>query len=85
MKGRFVNREMLSCRFSCAACATVDAPVLVPSRVEDEDVVTWMEKTCIVAVWREHRRISPLCPAQVLTEMKIPHQGGGRVGDPRVQ
>lgn len=61
--------------YSCPACGLVDAPVTLPERAPDEDVLQWME-TVVEATSRDHRRRSPDCHPQQLRNLKIPLPAG---------
>lgn len=66
--------------YSCAACAVVEAPVVVPAR-GDEDVVTWTQATA-ARCGAAHALRSPHCFATML-DLKVPlDPHADRIGGP---
>jgi len=71
-------------RYSCPLCGLVDTEIPVKARGE-EDVVTWMEETVIIALANDHNARSPFCKPKQLHNIMIPIQNADRVGGPTLQ
>jgi len=74
----------LRIRYSCKVCGLKDIEIQIPFRDSNEDVVKWMESKVIPATGADHRRRSPLCMTQELSDLKIPITGAEYVGGPCV-
>lgn len=70
--------------YSCHLCGLSDVTVSVRARRSEEDVIAWMEGTCIPATGADHARRSPTCHPQSLQNLKIPIDGAEWVGGPKV-
>lgn len=66
-------------RYSCDLCGIKDREVQVQAR-GGENVVEWMENTCIIALANDHARLSPNCRPQTLTNLMIPVSGADKIG-----
>ena len=66
-------------QYSCPDCGIKDRAVSVTAR-GNEDVVRWLENTCIVELSRDHAAISPLCHPEELKDIRIPLSGADKIG-----
>jgi hypothetical protein len=66
------QRRKLTVLFSCDQCGLVDEKVLVPERLEREDVVHWVREVVGKAVREAHLKKSLLCEAVGFQNLKIP-------------
>lgn len=69
--------------YTCQDCGLQHVICVVPAR-QDDDVRVWMDRT-VRLVAADHRRRSPRCQAQSLTELRIPMTGTDRIGGVAVQ
>lgn len=65
--------------YSCPECGIKDREVRVKAR-EGEDVIEWMEKSCMIALGTDHQEQSPNCNPDELHDVKIPVNNVDRVG-----
>lgn len=63
---------LITVLYTCAECGLTDRPVIVPERDPAEDVVAYVKEKVAACVTEDHRRVSPRCRAQSLTNLKIP-------------
>lgn len=74
-----MTHACITVRYSCPNCGIKGRDVQMAAR-GDEDVITWMEHTCIPTVSRDHAATSPLCTATSLSDLMIPITGAEKVG-----
>ncbi len=74
-----MTEAFIHVRYSCPLCGIKDREVVVTAR-GDEDVITWMENTCVPTLGDDHHRLSPGCFPHTLRNISIPITGAGKVG-----
>ena len=65
----------ITVRYSCPQCQTVNAPVEVPARENDEPpemVVPWVRDVVAGSVGAHHKKRSPHCRATSMKNLMIP-------------
>lgn len=77
-------RPTIKVLYSCRVCGLNNQEVDVTAR-EAEDVVAWMEQTCIVQLAQDHATRRPHCRPETLVDVKIPLSGNNRVGGATAQ
>lgn len=64
---------MITVLFSCKECGLKDVPVEVRARESpEEDVILYVEKVIGKAVMEKHTRMSLLCDATTIQDLKVP-------------
>lgn len=64
---------MITVLYSCKQCGLKDRAVQVPAREhQDVDVVRWMREVVGSVLSDDHRRASPHCRPDSLSDIKIP-------------
>lgn len=72
---------MITMTFSCKECGLVKQPVQVPAReTVEHDVVHYMKNVVTPIIADEHRRLSPNCKAETITDLMIPIDGAEFIG-----
>lgn len=74
----------ITVRYTCGICDVVDAEVPIIARLNEEDLVEWMNKLTL-AISQDHARRSPFCHPRKLKHVMIPTQNSGWVGGPPLQ
>jgi hypothetical protein len=74
MSGAFVTVS-----YSCHLCGIEKREVRVRAR-GDEDVVQWLEQTCMVDLGADHAAMSPHCHPTELKDIMIPITGTDKIG-----
>lgn len=74
----------ITIRYSCTECRIDQVALDVPARMSDDvDVHDWLRET-VRRVAADHRRRSPACRSELISDLAIPTTGTRRVGGPRV-
>jgi hypothetical protein len=63
---------MITVLFSCTECGLVDVECQVRARPKEEDVVKYVGQVVARAVQEKHTRLSILCEAKTIQDLKIP-------------
>jgi hypothetical protein len=73
-------QPVITVLYSCTQCSLRKVPCDVPVRGE-EDVVKWVREVMAKAISEHHRKQSPWCTADKITDVMIPVSGAERIGD----
>lgn len=75
----------ITIQYSCSSCGLHDAEVAVTARLQQMDVVVWVQEVMGRAIAENHVSRSPRCQAVMMSDVKIPISGAEWVGGPVVQ
>lgn len=60
--------------YDCIHCHTEKAPVSVPSRLTTDNLMNWLDRTCLLLA-EDHLIRSPNCYISEFTSIMIPYLG----------
>jgi hypothetical protein len=68
---------LINVKYSCKLCGIIKRNVIIPERLENQDIKDYLENVVMISLAEDHQHVSPNCRPTHFQDLMIPYTDKG--------